>query len=120
MFPVLPKDQEVSPGSSELRTMGDFALVNRLLANPRYKIPEHLRDKVVNQIENVLDDPESKNVLKLRAIDTLTKLDKQNLELIKLSMPKKVEHFDPKKMNDEKLLETVQEVLKLLPRTLND
>jgi len=109
---------DISPISSEFRTEGDYAIVRKLLQNPRYEIPERLRRKVVGEIERTVDDEEADPNLKMRAISVLAQLDKHNIELVKLSMPKRIERVDPKKMDDEKLLEAVQEVLKLAPRIL--
>ena len=35
-----------------------------------------------------------------------------------MSMPKRVEHFDPRKADDEELKKLVEKVLKLMPPTL--
>ena len=110
--------QTVDPNGAELRSLGDYQLVNRLLKDPRYNIPERLRNKAINAIEKTLDDAQNDDKLKLTAVKTLSDLDKRNMELIKMAMPKRVEHFDPRKANDEELMKMVQNVLKLMPTTL--
>ncbi len=105
---------------SLLRTEGDFNLINQLLKSPRYNIPEHLRQKVVSCIEKALDDSENSTKLKLDAIKTLSNLEKHNIDLVKLAMPKKIETFNPKQLNDEELREMVQDVLKLLPIPIHE
>jgi len=107
-----------SPVSSDLRTEDDFALVNRLLRSPRYKIPEYLRDKVIHCITDIVDKKDSEDALKLKAIQVMSQLDKHNIDIIKLTMPKKIEAVKPQDMNDEELLVLVKEVIKKLPETL--
>lgn len=108
-----------SPVSSDLRTEDDYALVNRLLRSPRYKIPEYLRDKVVNQIEQTLDNDENEDALKLKAIQVLSQLDKHNLDIVKLTMPQKTEALKPSDCNDEELKELVLKILKTQPHILD-
>ena len=110
--------EQVNPEGSELRSLGDYQLVKSLLNNPRYNIPERLRKKAITCIEDALDNVQSDDKLKLTAVKVLSELDKRNIELVKMSMPKRVEHFDPRKANDEELLKLVKNVVKLMPPTL--
>lgn len=109
-----------SPGSTDLRTSADYDLVARLLKYPRYKIPECLRDKVVSEIAAVIDNDENDATLKLKAISTLATLDKHNIDLVKLAMPKKTEQsIDVRKVDDEALLKLVKDIQKLLPPVID-
>ncbi len=105
----------INSQGSDLRSLGDYHLVNRLLRDPRYNIPERLRKKAITAIETTLDDSQNDDKLKLTAVKVLSELDKRNLEIVKMSMPTRVEHFDPRKANDEELKKLVEQVLKLMP-----
>ncbi len=94
---------------SNLETMDDFKLVHKLLGKPRYEIPNRLRDKVIRSIENTVDFNDDDRT-KIAAIKVLADLDKINLELVKIAMPKKIEHFDPSKVNDDELLAAVKAI----------
>jgi hypothetical protein len=108
----------VSYNPSDFSTEGDFALVNRLLQNPRYAIPEHLRHKMIKCAESVIDANDTKHETKLKAIQTLSTMDKHNIDIVKLAMPKKVEHSDVKSISDEELLKLVQDIAKRMPTVL--
>lgn len=108
-----------SPNGSDLRTADDFTLINQLLKNPRYVIPERLRNKAISCIEGALDDDGNDIALKLKAIQTMSQLDKHNIDLVKIAAPKRIEQIDPRKCNDEELLKLVKEVVKKLPREIN-
>lgn len=108
----------VSYGGTDFRTEGDFALINQLLKNPRYVIPEHLRHKVVKCIEQTIDSSETKPEIKLKAVQTLAILDKHNIDLVKVAMPKRVEQTTVRQMTDEKILEMVKEITKKLPTVI--
>lgn len=109
----------VSPVTGQFETVADFNLVNRLLQNPRYKIPEHLRDKVLNCCERVIDKASASNLEKLSACKTVLMADKHNLELVKMAMPKKIEHFDASKATDEELIDVLREVARKIPPTID-
>lgn len=104
---------DISP--YDYSTRQDFSLVEKLLRNPRYKIPEHLRDKIINSAENILDSGESTPQTKLQAAKMLLEADKTNLRLIELIVPKQIEHFNVKNRTDEELLEAIKETRKYLP-----
>lgn len=89
-------------------------MLNQLLKNPRYDIPERLRKKVITSIERVIDNVESDSNTTLNAIKTLALLDKHNIELAKIVMPKKVDH-SVKGLSDEQLIEAIRKTVKLLP-----
>lgn len=116
---MLSKKQIVSPISNDFHTEGDFNLVHRLLKHPRYEIPERLRSKVVKCIEDVVDEYGIDLDVKLRAIKVLSELDKHNIDLVKIAMPKKIEHTNASNLNDEELLAKVQDIVKRLPPILD-
>ena len=107
-------NQLVSP-TSDYNTTGDFQLINKLLQNPRYEIPERLRQKVIGCIDKVIsDDADSKGVsiqTQLQAIRVLAQLDKHNLDVIKLAMPHKVETTNITKLDDSDLQNLVVEII---------
>lgn len=102
-------NQLVSP-TSDYNTTGDFQLINRLLQNPRYEIPERLRQKVIGCIDKVISDEDNPQV-KLQAIRVLAQLDKHNLDVIKLAMPHKVETTNITKLDDSDLQNLVVEII---------
>ena len=106
--------QSVSPIGSDLKTEGDFNMVNRLLRNPRYDIPERLRTKAIQCIEDALED-DNDITLKLKAIQVMSTLDKHNINIVKIAAPKRIEQIDPRKLDDEELLKMVQVIVKKLP-----
>jgi len=73
----------------DLKTQEDFNLVNLLLKNPLYRIPEHLRDKVLACAEKTIDDPYNKTADKLAATRTVLLADQMNLKMINMVMPKR-------------------------------
>ena len=106
----------VSP--HDYRTSADFGMVNKLLKNPRYEIPERLRHKVITSIERIVDSPETDSKMTLDAIKTLSMLDKINVELVKSVLPKRVEQTPVRQLTDEMLLEEVKKIMKALPLDL--
>ena len=108
-----------NPKDSLLETSGDYSLINKLLAHPRYKIPEHLRDKAIASIEATFDDPDAESALKLKAVQCLATLDKHNIDIVKMAIPKKIEHITPSKMSDEELHEQIREIAKCLPKPID-
>lgn len=104
----MPRELAKVTPQEEYSAEGDFALVNRLLKNPRYNIPEHLRSKMVRSAEEVLDYSES-DVTKVQAIKVLNELDKRNIELVKMAMPKQHIHRPAKEMTDAEIIEVIQQ-----------
>ena len=105
---------KVSEESSGLRTLADYNILKKLLQNPQYKIPEYLRAKAITCVQETLEDDKNTAKLKLSAINTMLSMDKHNLDLAKVAMPKKIESIDPKKMNDEELMTALQDIQKEL------
>lgn len=73
------------------RTQAEFSMVRKLLTTPRYEIPEHLRKQLVEDAADVsknCEDPKTR----IAAMRVLAELDKINVEIVKISMPKRVEH----------------------------
>lgn len=93
----------------------DFSLVERLLKTPRYKIPEHLRDKIITSAGNILDSREVDEKTRLSAAKLILEADRTNIKLIELMVPKKVEHYNVKDRTDEELIEAIKETRKYLP-----
>ena len=100
---------------SNFQTAADFKLINDLLAKPRYSIPERLRGKVIDCIERAVDNVNDP-VTAIRAVQTLTSLDKINLKIIELAIPKKTEHKDISKMSDEDLAVALKELTESVER----
>lgn len=98
---AVPQHTKITP--YEFKEQGDFQLVNKLLQNPRYDIPEHLRKKVIGSAEHSLDSPESSVACKLAAARLILEADKRNLELIKLVIPKVIIHKEIKDHTTEEL-----------------
>ena len=123
MFPTLPTSQIVTSADSGeaslLQSEGDFGIINRLLKNPRYNIPEHLRSKAVASIEATFDDPENNTAIKLKAVQCLAMLDKHNIDLVKMAIPKKIEYITPSKMSDEELHEEIRNIAQCLPKPID-
>lgn len=102
----------------DFRTEEDFKLVNKLLSQGPYKIAEHIRSRVISNAATILEDPNVDQKIRLAAMRTLLLADKINLDLIKISMPKKVEKLDVKQLSDQDLLEAIEITQKLLPKQL--
>ena len=102
-----------SPGN-QFETVDDFALVAQLMDNsPRYKIPLQLREKVIGCIEKCITDEKEEIDIntKFQAIKLMLLADKQNLDLIKLAMPKTIVHKNVKDLSDDELQALVRKVL---------
>lgn len=101
----------VSHNPSDFRTESDYDLLQRLLADPIFKIPEHLPQKIMNEISIVMDDPNIEHTTKISAINTIIKLQKLNLDAVKMVMPHRTETVvDVRKLTDEELMEQLSKV----------
>lgn len=104
MAQIIAKNTQVSPLTSEFRTVGDFALVHQLLKkHSLYNIPQQLRQSIVDQAANTLDDLEATDSEKMAAAKLLLEMDKRNIDLIKIAMPQKHEHMQVRDASDEEL-----------------
>ncbi len=104
---------------SEYRTAADFSLVYKLLEQgTRYKIPEFIRDRVIQGAAETLGDPEATYRDKNAAAKVILLADKHNIELVKMALPKRTEHTSIKSLTDEELRGKIDELLKLLPPSL--
>jgi len=110
------RDNEIVTANS-FDTEADFNMVNHLLKKPRYKIPEHLRDKIITRAGRIIEQTEDDKTA-LAAANTVIAMDKLNIQLVQIAMPKKVERRDIEKMPQEELLEALREVRKKLPEVL--
>lgn len=94
----------------------DIKLLDKCLNHsPRYRIPDHLRQKMVDKLEKLTDSQFEKHQIK--AIQTLIKLDEVNVEIYKALKPKRVEQTitNVTKLSDQELMEALKNVQKLLP-----
>lgn len=101
----------------ELKVKEDFDLVNKLLRDPLYKIPDHLRQLVVESAGEILADPGSDSSVRIAASRTVLAMDKTNLDMIKLVMPRRVEQktdIEIKDQSTEDLLKLVKDAVSLL------
>lgn len=102
MSNVVPVQTKLSP-LNEYETQGDFSLINTLMKNPRYDIPEHLRKKVIQSAENSLDSLEASDATKLAAARLILEADKRNIEIMKLIIPQQHVHKNVKELPTEEL-----------------
>lgn len=94
----------MSSDPSTFRTVGDFALVHKLLKDHAlYNIPDTMRDGIINSVKEVFDDPESTLSQKMVASKLILEMDKRNIDIVKIAMPHKVEHTQVQNMSDEEL-----------------
>jgi len=114
MSNVVPAHTKLSPLG--FATQGDFQLVNNLLKNPRYEIPEHLRKKVIASAEGALDNHDASDATKLAASRVILEADKRNLDVIKLIVPKQHVHREVKDLPTEELEAVVIEAYNRLER----
>lgn len=117
---TVPIQTKVSPVTNQFSTQADFSMINTLLANPRYNIPERLRNKVIQSADNVISSEESTDAAKLAASRLVLEADKRNLELIRLVMPKHHVHHNVKDMSTEELVEVIQNAAERFKRTKDD
>lgn len=109
----------ISENSTDYRTVSDFQMIHNLLTkHATYKIPEHLRKRVITRAGQALESDDDK--LAMTAAKVLLAADKHNLDIIKVAMPKRVEHVNVSKLNDRELYEAVGNTLKLLPADIQD
>jgi len=105
--------QIVSSESTQFSTEADMQIVRTLLRDPLYKIPEHIRDTIVTESAKMLggDSPKFKAI----GARLLLEMDKRNLELLRLVVPRKVEHIDVKQKTTAELIEIVERAKALMP-----
>lgn len=108
----------VSP--HDYRTSADFRMVNQLLKNPRYEIPERLRNKIIGSVETLIDSPQTEDRTKLDAIKTIIALDKINVDIVKAVLPKRMEQTPVRALSDEALLEEVEKIMHSLPKRITN
>jgi hypothetical protein len=65
-----------------------------------------------------MDDPEASRMEKSAAARLILTADKHNIDIVKMSIPKKIEHVDYGKLSDEDLHKKINELLKFLPTPL--
>ena len=102
----------------EFDSLADMDLVQKLLKNPLYDIPERLRKKILGGAEKLMDKfsiGESSDAAFIAARRLVLEADKRNLALVKMVIPKKIEHKVVKDYTTEELVQLVREAQKLLP-----
>ena len=112
---AFPIAQHAKLNATEYQGKADFNVVKRLMEDPRYEIPRHLRNKVLQQAEDCMDSEKTSFGDRLAAGRLVLECDKRNIELVKLAMPKVVIHKDAKDYTDEELEALVKDTLALMP-----
>ncbi len=116
MSNVIPHNAKISSDLA-LQTEGDFHLINTLLnKNPRYNIPEHIRTKMVTSCSDVLANEQAPHKIKLIATKVLAELDKRNIDILKLAIPKTVIHREAKDLTDDELEAEIVKLINKNPR----
>lgn len=107
---------KISPETSMFRTAADFDLVNTLLKKySLYNVPSTLRDSIIEQATDTINDANSSTAAKAAAAKMVLEMDARNLAVVKIAMPTKVEHFNARNATDEELEALVVEAYKRLP-----
>lgn len=102
----------------EFNSVADMGMVRRLLKDPLYNVPERLRDKILSGAEKLMDsftEGKTTEAAFIAAARLVLEADKRNLDLIKMVIPKKVEHREVKDFTTVELEVIVKEAQKLLP-----
>lgn len=105
-----------SPG--EFDSIADMGMVRKLLRDPLYDIPERLRDKVLKGAETLVDrftNGDETAAAFIAASRLVLEADKRNLDLIKMVIPKRVEHKEVIQFTTQELEQIVREAHKRLP-----
>lgn len=110
-------DSQIS-GDSEFRTVADFALVHELMKKPLYDIPDHIRGRVIEGASKAMADPEVPTKTKLQAMKVILECDSRNIALLKLAMPRRVEHFNPAEMTSTELKKQIDAYIKDNPQLI--
>jgi len=95
----------------------DIRLVDRCLnTHARYKIPDHIRQRMVDKLVVVMDKSEEVKH-QLKAIQTLQKLDEANIKILNILKPKRSEQvrINVTKLTDEELRMAIRNAQDLLP-----
>ena len=110
----------VSPDTFE--NSNDIRLLDKCLnSSPRYRIPDHIRQGMVNKLVKIMDTSEYQKH-QLKAIQTLVKLDEVNLKILAIMKPKRSESVNVNitKLTDAELTEALKAVHKLLPPNMGE
>ena len=113
-FPAVREDSVVSPVPNQFGTLADMRLINDLMKNSRYEIPEHLRHQVISSAGKIIENPESRNAEVLAASKVILEADKRNMEMVKMCMPKVNVNFNPKQATTEELETVVRRAIGLV------
>lgn len=107
---AVPMKTQISPDLT-FETEGDLQMVHTLLKNPRYKIPERLRDKIMKAAEDTIDNSNATTAEINTACKLILEADKRNIDLVKLAMPKQVIHRHVSQYSDEELRDALQDII---------
>jgi hypothetical protein len=115
MSNVIPFNTKLDHRQESFDSIGDMEMVTGLLKKAPYCIPEHLRGKIVETAGSMLDNPNATEAQTISAAKLLLEADKINVQLIKLAVPTKHEHFTPQKATTAELCEIIRKANKLMP-----
>lgn len=101
----------MSMAITEYNSPEDVQMVLSLMKNPRYNIPEHLRNKIIDGASILLKDSDSK--VFFDAAKIILEMDKRNIDYLKLIIPKQVKHTHVREKSTEELYAIVDEVKQL-------
>lgn len=76
---------------TQYNTNDDVNLISKLMKNPMYRIPQHLRDKIIAGAEEALTTPENFKEF-TDAAKLVLEMDKRSLDFMKLFIPKTIRH----------------------------
>jgi len=114
-LPQLAHSQYPNPEQSDYHSVNDMTMVHGLMKNPRYNIPDNLRDKIIKTAGQLLDsdieDPVKKASTQLAAAKVLLEADKRNIDIVRLSMPQKHMHINVQQASTEQLQAQLKELL---------
>ena len=115
MSNVVPAKTKLAHQQNEYNSVGDMNMVTTLLKNPRYVIPDHLRKRVIGTAESILSNVNATVAEAISAAKLVLEADKVNVALIKLQVPKQIEHFNARNATTEELVEVIKKAQALMP-----
>jgi hypothetical protein len=73
-------------------TPDDVNMVQQLMKNPRYDIPVHLRNKIIEGAGEILSEEGTTVKEKIDAAKLVLECDKRNVDFLKIMVPKTIKH----------------------------
>lgn len=112
MSNVVPVQTKITD-TLDFRSQGDFDMVTTLLKNPRYKVPERLRQKIMDHAEGVIDNINDSATLSEQnaACKMILEADKRNIDIVKMCIPKQHVHTHVSELSDRELEEELQRII---------